>query len=102
MYSTESRRLESGFGHRVFLDALMVEETTSGSLLPVLPGLCYVIRQISFDLVAEIIHAAELNGLLQQLVHWYYWVAENELICQDPYKFILCTQTLQIQNNSSK
>lgn len=80
----------------------MAEETTSGSLLPVLLGFCYVVRQISLDLVAEIIHAAELNGLLQQLVHWYYWVVEDKLICQDPYKFILCTQTLQIQNNSSK
>ena len=45
------------------LDALMVEETTSSSLFPVLPRFCSVTRQISLDLAAEIIHAAELNGL---------------------------------------
>lgn len=61
----------------------MVQETTSGSLCQVLPEFCYVTRQISLDLVAEIIHAAELNGLLQELVHWYYWVVETKLIYQD-------------------
>lgn len=48
----------------------MVEETTSGSLFPVLPRFCYATSQISLDLVAEITHAAELDGPLQELVHW--------------------------------
>lgn len=50
------------------LDALLVEEITSRALL----GFCCVIIQILLDFVREIIHSAELSGLVQELVCWYY------------------------------
>lgn len=52
------------------LDALLVEEITSRALL----GFCYDIIQILLDFVREIIHSAELSGLVQELVcKQYYW-----------------------------